>query len=106
MHKRLLYLGACLAALVGIGSAGHMYADRIGDGLILAPKPSIKLVVEPKPKFKDLIGDPLPVHKRLVDRHLTPKEYGLRYGTGASRKHKSNRNRYACAASNRKRFNA
>jgi len=29
------------------------------------------------------------------DAGLSPKEYGLRYGTGKSRKHKSNRLRYS-----------
>jgi hypothetical protein len=106
MKKHFLGMALALAALVNVGTAGRLYSARIEDGAIVAPKPSIKKVVAAKPKLRDLVGDPLPVAPRFVNLSLTPKEYGLRYGTGASRKHKSNRNRYSAASSIRKRFNA
>lgn len=110
MKKHFLGIALALAALTGLGqvksTAAVFGADPAAPETAENYKAPLIGKTTPRASVKQIGGLDLVTEYYGGVFGLTPKEYGLRYGTGASRKHKSNRNRYAANASTRKRFNA
>lgn len=103
-----LVLGA--AATAGLVAGGQVASAKMVDSSKQAPTEQYKATAEKKKKEKGAIGinnltgglDIPPMYP--LQAGLSPKEYGMRYGNGGSKR--SNRNRYAHNAKLKRRMAA
>jgi len=93
MNKRKGLIAGAIA-LAGLGASAQVESTNIPVSSLVKQEATIEKKQKPgKPRIAVN-----PLTGGLDTPPTFPKEYGIRYGTGASRKKKSNRQRYATNA--------
>ncbi|CAM6001135.1 unnamed protein product [Sphagnum balticum] len=100
MNKRKGLIAGVIA-LAGLGASAQVQSANIPMSSLVKQEATIEK--KQKPGKQRIAVNPLtggldmpPIFPTQFG--MTPKEYGIRYGTGASKKKKSNRQRYATNA--------
>ena len=93
--KRIAIAAAGIAGMVGLGAASAAHASSVNTPTeVQAPAQKKERNRKyTKQQMADLLNTEF--KPRYVDHGLSPKEYGIRFGTGASRRGRKNYQRMA-----------
>lgn len=111
MNKRRSFFGtigagliAALALLPGTGKQGQVYQNSQNKIASSSKQKSTPAATQQNQNIKIEEMGGLPLYSHMPNYGMSPKEYGMRYGNGGSKK--SNKNRYAHNAKVKRRKSA